>query len=456
MLQEPKKKTINPLLMKVIIASLALHLVGGIIAGSVKFYNYIKKDRVFEEPPPTEVEEPPPEVNVEIQPEQPLEQFEQKLALPSIAEISIGNLDLTLPGMDQNFTVSAAVGNIGGSSLLNGIKGNIGIGLSNANVFGLKTQAEKFLVVIDANREMVADSKGGLNSYQMIKDEVTSMVENFSPGTLFNVIFYDQGKVLFFKPKLVAAGPEIRNELIEWMRPVNSDPTTVGLKDFKETRPITIRKLPQEIVHEVLPNIQWAGNQVGYTTQMAIEQNADAIFLITGYHRGFEELRRPMNQEEAAEWARIANSKDYQNKLAKHKSEISEMRQRIKEELQEINESRTRNGKPPRILKDPQNVYKSAEELGLDWKNKHPGDAPSYVIDPKEIEDYFEKVVTECYGSRKGPSVNVILFLAGDEEFSDDWEKQLNQYVRFFKGKKRIIRGADEINSARSSTSTKQ
>lgn len=454
MLQEPKKKKINPLLMKVIIASLALHLVAGVIAGSVKFYNYIKKDRVFEEPPPADVEEPPPEVNVEIQPEQPLEQFEQKLALPSVAEISIGNLDLALPDMDQNFTVSAAVGKIGGSSLLSGARGNIGIGLSSANVFGLKTQAEKFLVVIDANRKMVSDDKGGLNSYQTIKDEVANLVDNFFAGTLFNVIFYDQGTVLFFKPKLVAAGPQIRQELVEWMRPVNSSPTTVGLKGFTQARSIMIEKLPEEPVHEVLPNIQWAGNQVGYITQMAIEQNADAIFLITGYHRGFEELRRPMNKKEAAEWERIESSTAYQNKLDKHKSEIPDMRERIKEELKEINENRARNGKPPRILQDPQNLYKSAEELGLDWRYKHPGDAPSYVIDTKEIEDYFEKVVKECYKSRKGPSINVILFLAGNEEFSDEWEKQLNQYVRFFRGKKRILRGAEEVDSARSSRSS--
>lgn len=457
MLQEPeKKKKTNPLLMKVIIISLVLHGIAGVVAAFVTFVNYISLDTTFEEPPPAEVEEPPQEIKVEIEREQPIEQLQQKLTMPSVAEISIGNLDLSLPDMNQNFTVSAGIGRIGGSGLLSGIKGNIGIGLSTGNIFGLKTQSERFLVVIDANRKMVADSKGGLNSYQVIKDEVASLVENFSAGTLFNVVFYDQGNVLFFKPKLVAAGSGIKKELAEWIQPVNSDAATVGLSRFKETKPITIKTLPQEMVHQVLPNIQWDGNQVGYVTQLAIEQNADAIFLITGYHRGFEELRRPMNEREAVAWEREVNSSSYQSKLAKHNAEISEMRQRIKEELQEINKSRTRSGRPPRILKDPTNIYKSTEELGFDWKNRHPGDAPSFVIKPREIEDYFEQVVTECYGSQKEPSVNVILFLAGDENFSDDWEKQLNQYVRFFKGKKRIIRGADEINSARSSTPVEQ
>jgi hypothetical protein len=36
-----------------------------------------------------------------------------------------------------------------------------------------------------------------------------------------------------------------------------------------------------------------------------------------------------------------------------------------------------------------------------------------------------------------------------------EWKKQLDRYVRFFNGKNRIIRGLDEIKSARSSKNTK-
>ena len=56
-------------------------------------------------------------------------------------------------------------------------------------------------------------------------------------------------------------------------------------------------------------------------------------------------------------------------------------------------------------------------------------------------------------GSEK-PSVNVILFLAGDEEMRKEWEDQLDDYTDFFRGKYRIIRGLDEISEARSSSNT--
>lgn len=446
MLQEPeKKKKINPLLMKVIVISVALHVIAGVIAGFVTFVNYIIDDTRFEEPPPVEEVEPPPEVNVEIQPEQPKEQFEQKLTMPSASDIAINALDLDLPNMDQNFTVSGVVTGVGGLA-----RGNMELGLSTANLFGIKTSAERFLVVIDANRRMVSDDKGGLSSYNAIKDEVANLVERFLVGTLFNVAFYDKGHVLFFKPKLIAADPNTKQELIDWIQPINSDPITVGLGSYKSTKPIKITKLPKEPVHKTLPNIQWDGNQVGYVTQLALEQNADAIFIITGYHRGFEELRRPMNEKEAADWQRVTNSPAYKKKLAKHTAEIPEMRERIRKTLAEINEGRAQKGQPPRILKDPSNIYKSSEELDLDWKNPHPGDAPSFVIKPSEIEDYFEEVIEECYLPSQQPSVNVVLFLAGNEKFTEEWEDQLDDYVSFFNGKSRIIRGADEINEARS------
>ena len=81
----------------------------------------------------------------------------------------------------------------------------------------------------------------------------------------------------------------------------------------------------------------------------------------------------------------------------------------------------------------------------------------SLKISKKRIQKYFKNVVDNLYtnkGSEK-PSINVILFLAGDEEMRKEWEDQLDDYTDFFQGKYRIIRGLDEINEARSSSNTK-
>ena len=50
--------------------------------------------------------------------------------------------------------------------------------------------------------------------------------------------------------------------------------------------------------------------------------------------------------------------------------------------------------------------------------------------------------------------MNVVLFLACDEVFDANAKKLLDKYVRFFREKNRVIRGENEIKSARSSKET--
>jgi hypothetical protein len=84
-----------------------------------------------------------------------------------VANIAVANVGVNLPDMEQNFSVNAGLGGMGGmggmggGSLLGGTRGNIGMGLSDVSVFGL-------------------------NSYKIIKDEITDMVGNLSAGTLLN------------------------------------------------------------------------------------------------------------------------------------------------------------------------------------------------------------------------------------------------------------------------------
>ena len=70
---------------------------------------------------------------------------------------------------------------------------------------------------------------------------------------------------------------------------------------------------------------------------------------------------------------------------------------------------------------------------------------------------YFKQLNQVLYDDqdRPIPSLNVVLFLADDEAFSKQAEKQLKDYVRFYGGKSRIIRGEKEIKNARSSKNTR-
>ena len=453
-----KKRKINPILLNVLLISGGVHAVALFILGSITVYKYIIPDEAqFEEPSPVVEEQPPPEVKIEIKQQPPKQQAMQSLRMKQVGNIAVSAVDVNLPNMQESFTVSAGMGGFGGGSLLGGTRGTLGIGMSDISVFGLKTRAERILFVIDANRQMLTDAKGGLKSYKIIKDEITDMVGNLSAGTLFNVMMADRRNSMFFKQQLVPAGQEVHQQLIQWITPINANARNAGLVEGASgVGRERLQTLSEDANHEDILWANQAGNDTTFMTQLAIEQDVDAIFFIAGYHRGFERVRRRLTDQEEADWIRFSTTRKYQDQLAEHEKEVPIMQNRINYKMKKINEERRKKGQPDRVLDSRWGIYSDYRELGLEWETEHPGWRPNYFLESREIEKYFKKVVDILYtnkGSEK-PSVNVILFLAGDEEMRKEWEDQLDDYTDFFRGKYRIIRGLDEINEARSSSNT--
>jgi hypothetical protein len=459
MISAPKKRKLNPMLLNVLLISGGIHALALFVLGGITIYKYIIPDEAqFEEPPAMVEEQPPPDVKVEIKPQAaPQQQAMQGLSMKQVGNIAVSAVDVALPSMEQSFTVSAGLGGFGSGALLGGTRGSIGIGMSDVSVFGLKTRAERILFVIDANRHMVTDKKGGLNSYKVIKDEITDMVGNLSAGTLFNVMIVDRRQNKVFKPQLVPAGQEVHQQLIQWMRPINADANNPGLEGASGATRERLVTLPDDPIPRAF---SWSGdgnNENAFITQVALEQDVDAIFMITGYHRGFQRVRRQPTERENADWQRITSTRKYQEQLAEHQKEVPIMQKRIQAEMTKINAERKAKGQPARVLEQRYGVYSNARELDIKWETPHPGWQPAYFYEARELEKYFRDLIDVLYTDKGGvkPSVNVVLFLAGDEEMRKDWEDQLNDYVRFFGGKYRIIRGLDEIKSARSSKDTK-
>ena len=453
-----KKRKINPILLNVLLISGGVHAVALFILGSITVYKYIIPDEAqFEEPSPVVEEQPPPEVKIEIKQQPPKQQAMQSLRMKQVGNIAVSAVDVNLPDMQESFTVSAGMGGFGGGSLLGGTRGTLGIGMSDISVFGLKTRAERILFVIDANRQMLTDAKGGLKSYKIIKDEITDMVGNLSAGTLFNVMMADRRNSMFFKQQLVPAGQEVHQQLIQWITPINANARNAGLVEGASgVGRERLQTLSEDANHEDILWANQAGNDTTFMTQLAIEQDVDAIFFIAGYHRGFERVRRRLTDQEEADWIRFSTTRKYQDQLAEHEKEVPIMQNRINYKMKVINEERRKKGQPDRVLDSRWGIYSDYRELGLEWETEHPGWRPNYFLESRDIEKYFKKVVDILYtnkGSEK-PSVNVILFLAGDEEMRKEWEDQLDDYTDFFRGKYRIIRGLDEINEARSSSNT--
>lgn len=474
MLPPAPKRRMNPLLIQVIVISVILHVVIGLILGGITVIDHIIPDKAqFEEAPETPDEAPPPPpVKVEVKPQKPKQVLAPKLKLRPVGNIAVAAVNVDLPNMQQNFTISSGLGAVGAGSLkisgslLKVTSGSQLLGTSEVNVFGLKSKSERILFIIDSSRSMLTDSKGGLDSYKIIKNKVTELISNLAPGTLFNVILVGDGnKSLLFRPKLVSSGMENQVALIKWFAKINADASNAGLSSFDaKNRPLTCLADSEIVALGLMAKngTNHAANQHAYFAQLALEMNVDSVFHICSYHRGFEGAVRLANERDQARNAkerdRLAKDRKYQEALSAHKAEIPSMQKRVDAELARQNAVRKKQGLPPRILRYPaSHLGNAAKELNLKWKNPVPHAHQfgyefrhHYPIKANELKRHFAQVVRELYTQKKQriPSINILLFIAGDQTLPEAEVKRIKEFTRSFKGKLRIIQGLDEIKQA--------
>lgn len=145
----------------------------------------------------------------------------------------------------------------------------------------------------------------------------------------------------------------------------------------------------------------------------------DAIFFITGYHRGSESILSPPSEEMRTDWKRKIAKRDDIKQLAKHKEEVPQMQSRVNATMAKISADRATRGQPPRVLNQRYGLYSNARELGQNWTTPHPGHRPGHQqVKDSDVCKYFRKLIDVLYEDhdKPMPSVNVVLFLAGDEE----------------------------------------
>lgn len=457
MITQQQRRKMNPMLLKVLVVSAAVHAIGLFILGGITVVKYIIPDEAqFEEAPEVTEEKPPPEVKIEIKPKPEIEPM-RDLRMKKIGNIAVADIAVDLPSDNDSFTISSGLGSFGGAaSLIGSGRGQLDFGSSQVNVFGIKTQAERILFVLDTSADMLADKKGGITSYAIIKDEITKLVGSLNAGTLFNVMLQDRLKTMLFKPRLVNASSNSHQQLIRWIKPINSNARYSGLSNVMDAGKPSLSNFKEDPIHANL-SLNWKGNETVFITQYALEQGIDTIFFITCTHGGFSTVMRKPTGKEAEAWEKTVNSPKYQAQLRKHEAEIPEMRSRTQNKLRSVNAERRGKGQPPLVLNSRWGLESEAKQLGLKWKTEHPGHGPRYEINPKDIERYYDKLNEKIYGQlgRANPSINIVLYLAEDEVFSKEDEKKIRDFVRFFNGKHRIIRGEKGIKSARTAKETK-
>lgn len=309
--------------------------------------------------------------------------------------------------------------------------GNLNIGVSGVNFFGVRSSGEKIVFVLDASKQMMEDSKGGYTTYKFAKDKIHKLVDAMPSATLFNVIIYSDSSVDMFRPQLVPAVQANRDALKEWLAPLNSDPFDVGRVARKYTPPVAYK------------------SQIGAGTrfwlravQAAMEQTADTIFVLCA---GFGRYGVPGG----------ARAEPDPKQMAEYNAKVAAVNAKAQKAFSDENAARAKRGLPPKIIYD-WNRYMT-EELRLTLPARPSaagggGGAASVNMTQEELVlDHLDAVWSYQYTPRElaAPRINFVYLIAKDAGTQREYEDimALRHIAEAFRGDFEFLRGAKTMRN---------
>jgi hypothetical protein len=335
----PLPKRNRGLFYQVIVGTLLLHVAAILLIGPVVVYSYFfRRETVFVPAPEVQrtIEPRKLEYKVHVKETQRRSgrpRVQPRLTADRVSELSLPDIKLDpAPVRDREIPRVANFASVGIGSGMGDGRGNEGVSLGDSavNFFGVRARGERIFILVDVSTSMIEDVRGGYPGFNLVRDEITRLVNGLSPGSRFNVVAfassYDQ-----FKDNMVLASADNKRAAIDWLRKYNNPGGQL------ETRtPNT------ELAVEIDSYKVGQADKGGTTRQdlalaAAMAQGADAIFLVTD---GQPRLMRHLTEEEWDAWK------------AKYwtPSEVARVEQARAAELKKLedeNKRRARKGLPP-------------------------------------------------------------------------------------------------------------
>lgn len=295
-------------------------------------------------------------------------------------------------------------------------------GTSQVNFFGIKSQGRRVAFLIDVERYMLTDPRGGYPAYEIVKNEIAGMIGKLGLETYFNVILYEGNAVSAYSDKLLPATTANKDKIRDWLYPVNRDFEKLGI------RPIGY---PVQTVSSEVEPVE-ARHLSGYlrAIQFALETDVDAVFIICSGYRSMtiprtkedrEELLKKMRWTEKDSQAWQAAIKKGQDWLAKE------------------NAARKAKGIPQRVIVNIGEVWR---DMGLQPPRSPPGDIQ---ITAEQREDQVKNAIRLHYQAKgkPKPQINFVIFIGKDQdkEKVPQLEHFENIAQRARSGKVRVLQG---------------
>jgi hypothetical protein len=281
-------------------------------------------------------------------------------------------------------------------------------GTSPVNFFGIKSKGRRVAFLIDAERYMLTDPRGGYPAYQIVKEEIAGMIGKLGLETFFNVILYESGNVSAFSEKLIPATKANKDKISDWLYPVNKSFEALGL-------PVQNRYLS------------------GYlrAIQFALESDVDAVFCIASGYRSMtfprpkEELEKLLKDMKWSEKDDIALREAYKAGNAW---------------LAKENAARKAKGVPERVIVSMGEVWR---DMGM---RPYPRQKPDSLPITAEMREEQVKNATRVHYTAQAktkPQINFVIFIGKDQD--PDTVPQLDHFENIAQrskgGKVRVLQG---------------
>lgn len=291
-------------------------------------------------------------------------------------------------------------------------------GTVNVNFFGIKSKGRRIAFLIEAERYMLTDPKGGIPAYQIVKEEIANMISKFGVQTSFNVLMFDHHHLSAFSEKLVPATSANTDKVRDWIYPVNQEFEKIGLAAVKYPALKTNREI-EPIRPRLLEGYMLA-------IQYALESDVDTVFIITS---GWRHMARYETKEELAAYLKEVRWTERDEKA--WLEAVAKAQAWLKEE----NEKRKAKGIPQRVIRG---IHEIVRELNLQVRMK-----PGPNIDAEEREQHVINAMRAIYGGqgKTKPQINFVLFVGKDEKVIPMQEHFEEIAQRARGGKVRVLQG---------------
>jgi hypothetical protein len=230
MFKLPQRRS-NPLLWSVIMISVVVHVLALLIAGGITIYHYaMPAEPNFDAPLPHEtIERQRLDMSVRLQQQQQRTQRPtERLQVTTPSQITVPDMDIRVPDLNARVAVAGLGGSGRGADI--GGAGGLSIGAVTVNILGVRSRGEKFLFIIDADRTLMVDARGGMPTYNVIKEDLIRAVNELPTSALFNAMIYENRSIQVWSERLHSASDENKERFAEWLRPINTDFDRLGVR----------------------------------------------------------------------------------------------------------------------------------------------------------------------------------------------------------------------------------